>query len=61
MSVEDVATTANMAPEYGAPAASSRCRRNAAYLEGTGRPPELLALVEAYRPQGLFRTKETPD
>ena len=63
MSVEDVATIANMAPEYGATCGFFPVSEETLlYLSGTGRPPELLALVEAYcRAQGLFRTKETPD
>jgi aconitate hydratase len=63
MSVEDVATIANMAPEYGATCGFFPVSEETLlYLRGTGRPPELLALVEAYcRAQGLFRTKETPD
>ena len=53
----DRATIANMAPEYGAtcglfPIDSETLR----YLELSGRPPEQVALVEAYaREQGLFR------
>jgi aconitate hydratase len=63
MSVEDVATIANMAPEYGATCGFFPVSEETLlYLRGTGRPPELLALVETYcRAQGLFRTKETPD
>jgi aconitate hydratase len=63
MSVEDVATIANMAPEYGATCGFFPVSQETLlYLKGTGRPPELLALVEAYcRAQGLFRTNETPD
>ena len=63
MSVEDVATIANMAPEYGATCGFFPVSEETLlYLKGTGRPPELLALVEAYsRAQGLFRTRETPD
>ncbi len=53
----DRATIANMAPEYGAtcglfPIDGETLR----YLELSGRPPEQVALVEAYaREQGLFR------
>ena len=52
-----------MAPEYGATCGFFPVSEETLlYLRGTGRPPELLALVEAYcRAQGLFRTKETPD
>jgi aconitate hydratase len=59
----DRATIANMAPEYGAtcgifPVDAETLR----YLELTGRPPEQIALVEAYaKEQGLFRTDATPD
>jgi aconitate hydratase len=63
MSVEDVATIANMAPEYGATCGFFPVSEETLlYLKGTGRPPELLALVETYtRAQGMFRTKGTPD
>lgn len=59
----DRATVANMAPEYGAtigyfPVDSETL----AYLRGTGRSEEQIALVEAYyRAQGMFRTSDTPD
>jgi len=58
----DRAVIANMAPEYGAtmgffPVDAETLR----YLRLTGRPPELVELVEAYaREQGLFRTEEAP-
>jgi aconitate hydratase len=61
--VEDRATIANMAPEYGAtcgffPVDALTLR----YLERTGRSPDEIALVEAYcRAQGLFRDASTPD
>jgi aconitate hydratase len=63
MSVEDVATIANMAPEYGATCGFFPVSEETLlYLKGTGRPPELVALVEAYaRAQGMFRDKGTPD
>jgi len=57
MAVEDRATIANMAPEYGAtcgffPVDSETLR----YLKATGRKPAQVALVESYaRLQGLFR------
>jgi aconitate hydratase len=54
--LENRATIGNMSPEYG-----STCSifpiddETLRYLELTGRPPELLALVEAYaKEQGLF-------
>ncbi|HEY1447351.1 MAG TPA: aconitate hydratase AcnA, partial [Caulobacteraceae bacterium] len=56
LTVEDQATIANMAPEYGAtcgffPITSATL----AYLAATGRTPERLALVEAYaKEQGLW-------
>src|SRR5438034_4643265 len=59
----DRATIANMAPEYGAtcgifPVDETTLR----YLRMTGRPPEQVALVEAYcKESGLFHTPETPD
>ena len=58
MSLADRATIANMAPEYGAtigffPVDHETLR----YLERTGRPREVLDLVETYyKEQGLFRT-----
>jgi aconitate hydratase len=61
--VADRATIGNMAPEYGAtvgffPVDSETLR----YLEGTGRPRELIQLVERYcKEQNLFRTDATRD
>lgn len=63
MSLPDRATIANMAPEYGAtmgffPIDEESLR----YLSRTGRPDELVQLVENYtKAQGLFRTDDTPD
>ncbi|HZG68788.1 MAG TPA: aconitate hydratase AcnA, partial [Herpetosiphonaceae bacterium] len=63
LSLADRATIANMAPEYGAtcgffPVDEETLR----YLRATGRPEELIALVETYcKEQGLFRTDEMPD
>src|SRR5438445_2605752 len=62
LSLADRATVANMAPEYGAtigffPVDSETLN----YLKFTGRPAELVQLVEAYsKEQGLFRTDSTP-
>jgi aconitate hydratase len=63
MSLPDRATIANMSPEYGAtmgffPIDSEALR----YMSRTGRPDELVKLVEAFtKEQGLFRTDDTPD
>jgi len=63
LSLEDQATIANMAPEYGAtcgffPVDSDTLR----YMEATGRTPAQLALVEKYaKAQGMYRTRSTPD
>ena len=59
----DRATIANMAPEYGAtcgifPVDAETLR----YLTQTGRPADLVALVEAYcKEQGLFHDANTPE
>lgn len=61
----DRATIANMAPEYGATVGFFPVDdETLAYLRFTGRPEDLVALVEAYaKAQGLFRTPdgEEPD
>jgi len=63
LSLEDQATIANMAPEYGAtcgffPIDEETIR----YLKATGRADDRIALVEAYaREQGMWRDKNTPD
>jgi len=56
LSVPDRATVSNMCPEYGATAALFPIdEATIAYLRGTGRPPELVARVEAYaRLEGLW-------
>ncbi len=63
LTVEDRATIGNMAPEYGATAGFFPVdAQTLRYLAATGRPPELLDLVERYtKEQGLFRTPETPE
>ena len=63
LTLEDRATIANMAPEYGAtcgffPVSAETLQ----YLSGTGRAPAQVALVEKYaKTQGMFSTKATPD
>ena len=63
LSLEDQATIANMAPEYGAtcgffPIDEETIR----YLKATGRAEDRIALVEAYaKEQGMWREAETPD
>lgn len=63
LSVEDRATIANMAPEYGATMGFFPVdARTIDFLRFTGRHESLVGLVEAYcREQGLFRTQDTPD
>jgi aconitate hydratase len=63
LSLEDQATIANMAPEYGAtcgffPVDSDTLN----YLTTSGRDPARVALVKAYsEAQGMFRTAASPD
>nr|WP_295889427.1 aconitate hydratase AcnA [uncultured Devosia sp.] len=63
LSLEDQATIANMAPEYGAtcgyfPVDADTLK----YLTTSGRDPQRVALVEAYsRAQGMFRETSSPD
>ena len=63
LSLEDKATIANMAPEYGAtcgffPVDAEMIK----YLRATGRDKARVDLVEAYaKAQGLFRDSKTPD
>jgi aconitate hydratase len=63
LALEDRATIANMAPEYGAtcgffPISAETLE----YMEGTARPAEQIALVEAYaKAQGMFWTPDTPE
>ncbi len=63
MSLPDRATLANMCPEYGATMGFFPVDRETLdYLRRTGRPEELVNLVERYtKEQGLFRTDEMPD
>ncbi|MHA7870911.1 MAG: aconitate hydratase AcnA, partial [Hyphococcus sp.] len=63
LALEDQATIANMAPEYGAtcgffPIDEETLR----YLKATGRNPDRIALVEAYaKEQGMWRDANTAD
>jgi aconitate hydratase len=63
MSLEDRATIANMAPEYGATVGFFPWDAEAInFLRRTGRPAETVALVEKYaKEQGLYRTDDMPD
>ncbi len=63
LSLEDQATIANMAPEYGATCGFFPIDSDTmAYLEATGRAGERIALVEAYaKAQGMWRSSDTPD
>jgi aconitate hydratase len=58
--VANRATIGNMSPEYGSTIAIFPIdRETIKYMELTGRPPELVALVEAYaRRQGLWHSAE---
>jgi aconitate hydratase len=59
----DRATIANMAPEYGATCGIFPVDAETLhYLTFTGRPEELVRLVEAYcKEQGLFHTAQAPE
>jgi len=61
--LEDRATIANMAPEYGATSGFFPIdKETLAYLKATARKEPRIALVEAYaKAQGLFRKDSTPD
>src|SRR6185437_4513004 len=63
MTIEDQATIANMAPEYGATCGFFPVTQSTIdYLTATGRAPEGVALVEAYaKEQGLWRDPADPD
>ena len=63
MSVEDRATIANMAPEYGATCGFFPVdEKTVDYLRATGRDPQRVALVEAYcKANGLWRTEAEPE
>ena len=61
--LEDRATIANMAPEYGATCGFFPVdEETLAYLAATARSRERIALVESYaKAQGLYRDGDTPD
>ncbi len=63
LSLEDQATIANMAPEYGATCGFFPIDNDTiSYLDATGRDKDRIALVEAYaKAQGLWRGEDTPD
>src|ERR1700685_3033635 len=63
LSVADRATIANMAPEYGATIGVFPIdHATLDYLRMTNRPPEQVALVEAFaKEQGLFRFDGAPE
>ncbi|MFC3079329.1 aconitate hydratase AcnA [Phenylobacterium terrae] len=63
LTLEDQATIANMAPEYGATCGFFPITKATIdYLAATGRAPERVALVEAYaKAQGLWRDPTDPD
>ena len=63
LSLEDQATIANMAPEYGATCGFFPVDKDTiAYLSATGRDADRIALVKAYaEAQGMWRADDTPD
>ena len=63
LALEDRATIANMAPEYGATCGFFPVdNETLKYLKATGRSEERVALVEAYaKAQGMFREKGMAD
>ena len=63
LGLADRATIANMAPEYGATMGFFPVdNETLLYLRRTGRPDDLIDLVERYtKEQGLFRTDSTPE
>ena len=63
LGLADRATLANMAPEYGATMGFFPVDgETLSYLERTGRPADLIDLVERYtKEQGLFRTDDSPE
>jgi aconitate hydratase len=63
LTLEDRATLANMAPEYGATCGFFPIdSETVAFLKNTARKPARVALVERYaKAQGLWRTAKSPD
>ena len=63
MSLEDQATIANMAPEYGATCGFFPIDQDTInYLDATGREEDRVALVEAYaRAQGMWRDENSDE
>lgn len=63
LSLADMATIANMAPEYGATCGFFPiCAETIRYLSFTGRDPHRVKIVEEYaKAQGLWRDSKTPD
>lgn len=63
LSLEDQATIANMAPEYGATCGFFPVDSDTlTYLETSGRDADRVALVKAYsEAQGMYRTTSSPD
>jgi aconitate hydratase len=63
LALADRATIGNMSPEYGATCAIFPVDQiTLDYLRFTGRPPQRVALVEAYmKEQGLFHTVQSPE
>ncbi|CDP53839.1 Aconitate hydratase [Devosia sp. DBB001] len=63
LSLEDQATIANMAPEYGATCGFFPVDTDTlSYLTTSGRTADRIALVEAYsKAQGMFRETSSPD
>ena len=63
MTVPDRATISNMAPEYGATVGYFPIDQGTLdYMYATGRPQDLIDLVERYaKEQGVFRTDDTAD
>lgn len=63
LSLADMATIANMAPEYGATCGFFPiCAETIKYLSFTGRDPHRVKVVEEYaKAQGMWRDSSTPD